>query len=448
VTYTICSAAVLQSLCSLVTTPFEPYDVLICISRAAIQVVRSVIGTYGDYLQDRHGGTPASRVRFEMVPLGVDTAKFHPPTPEERTARRLALGIAEDEVVVLFVGRLSFHAKAHPFPMFHGVAEAARSTGRKVHLILSGWAANASILGAFLDGARTFAANVRISLVDSLKPSLRFSIWHAADIFTSLSDNLQETFGLAVVQAMACGLPVVASDWDGYRDLVVDGETGYLVPTYMVNDATKDTTSRLLMGEINYDHFLAECSQAVAVDIGAAAGAYTRLIGDDSLCRRMGSEGRRLVLDRFAWPHIISAYESIWHEQEAERIGSMAGSPPGPRKYRGPACYAAPEDSFRGYPTAWLLDDDRLERARGAERLLERLVAMPLTNYSEDRRASNTVALRAVLAAAITTRTISELDQVICRHGASPAAGRATLAWMLKYGLLQAHRRHQDRYQS
>src|SRR5262249_43937309 len=152
-------------------------------------------------------------------------------------------------VVVLFVGRLSFHAKAHPFPMFQGVAEAARATGRKVHLVLSGWAANDSILNAFLDGARTFAANVRVTLVDSLKPELRFGIWHAADIFTSLSDNLQETFGLVIVQAMSCGLPVVASDWDGYRDLVVDGETGYLVPTYMVSDASSDSTARLLMGE-------------------------------------------------------------------------------------------------------------------------------------------------------------------------------------------------------
>src|SRR5262245_26391473 len=181
VTYTICSTAVLQSLCRLVTAPFESYDALICISHAAAQMVRSVISMYSDYLQDRHGGAPASRVRLETIPLGGDTAKFHPPTAEERAALRKALNIADDQAVGLFVGRLSFHAKAHPFPMFHGLAEAAKVTGRRVHLILSGWAANDSIRGAFLDGARVFAGDIRVSFVDSLEPELRFGIWHAAD---------------------------------------------------------------------------------------------------------------------------------------------------------------------------------------------------------------------------------------------------------------------------
>ena len=72
---------------------------------------------------------------------------------------------------------------------------------------------------------------------------------------------------------MASGLPVVASDWDGNRDQVVDGETGFLIPTYMVRGATADATSRLVVREVNYDFFLAECNQAVAVDPAAVAGA-------------------------------------------------------------------------------------------------------------------------------------------------------------------------------
>ena len=52
----------------------------------------------------------------------------------------------------------------------------------------------------------------------------------AADLFCSPADNLQETFGLSVLEAMASSLPVVASDWNGYRDLVLHGRTGWLVP--------------------------------------------------------------------------------------------------------------------------------------------------------------------------------------------------------------------------
>src|SRR5262249_17864528 len=188
---------------------------------------------------------------------------------------------------VLFVGRFSHHGKAHPFPMFQGLAHAAHQTEQKVHIILSGWAANVPIMDAFQEGARALAPNIRVSFVDGTDPNVRFAVWQAADIFTSLSDNIQETFGLVVVEAMASGLPVVASDWNGYRDLIISGETGILVPTMMISGATLDTTSRLQMEEINYDHFLAECSQCVIVDTAKTAEAFASLIRDSSLRQRM-----------------------------------------------------------------------------------------------------------------------------------------------------------------
>jgi glycosyltransferase involved in cell wall biosynthesis len=435
ITYTLCTAPVLHNLCSLVTAPFEPYDTLICISQAAVRMVRSVTRVYADYLRDRHGGTPGLRVRLETIPLGVDPAKFRPATGDERAAQRKVLQVAEDEVVVLFVGRLSFHAKAQPFPMFAGVAEAARVTGQSLHLIVSGWSANPAIQSAFVEGARALAANLRVSFVDSLQPEARIAIWRVADVFTSLSDNIQETFGLTILQAMVCGLPVVASDWDGYRDLVVDGETGYLVPTYMVRDATADTTARLLLGALNYDHFLAECSQAAVVDVAAAAEAYARLIRDAALRRQMGAAGRQRVLNRFTWEHVIKAYEELWRGQEAERLAAARAAFTR-RTFRGPACYPAPEDSFGGYPTRVLDDGDEVVAAMDAESRLTTLLALPLTTYGSDNRTSDATTIRRVLTAAAAPCSLSQLDEVFGQAGVGPTAARATVAWMLKYGLL------------
>ena len=57
--------------------------------------------------------------------------------------------------------------------------------------------------------------------MDGRVPGVSQTAYAAADIFVSLSDNIQETFGLTPVEAMAAGLPVVASDWDGYRETIV-----------------------------------------------------------------------------------------------------------------------------------------------------------------------------------------------------------------------------------
>jgi hypothetical protein len=345
--------------------------------------------------------------------------------------------VADDEVVILYLGRLSHHAKAHPFPMFRGAAEAARATGRAIHLLLAGWAAHPAISQAFLDGARTFATDVRTSLVDGRDPRSRRPAWHAADLFVSPSDNIQETFGLAVLEAMAGGLPVVASDWNGYRDLVVDGETGYLVPTAMVEGATAGASERLLTGELDYDHFLAECSQATAVDAPVMAAAVARVVGDEALRRRMGEAGRRRARDHFAWPAIIRAYERLWHDQDQERraCSCTAARSSRWRGPDGPAAYPAPERTFAGYPTRLLDGPDQLAPSPGAGAALNVLLAMPLTHHAPGRRAPDANLLRSAIARA--PCAVGDLDHLLAGAGIDPGVARATIAWMLKYDLLR-----------
>lgn len=155
-----------------------------------------------------------------------------------------------------------------------------------------------------------------------------------------------------------------------------------------------------------------------------------------ALCRRLGAAGRQRVLERFTWAGVIRSYEDLWRGQEAERQARAARSPVAPPR-GGPPCYPSPEWSFADYPTFLLDKDDLLEAAAGAGDDLGQLLALPLTSYAGDRRLNDEAALRAVLAAASTPRTVSELDACLDGRGASYGAGRATLAWMLKYGLLR-----------
>ena len=78
------------------------------------------------------------------------------------------------------------------------------------------------------------AEGVRLACaVDGRPADTRFSIWSVADIFISFSDNIQETFGLTPVEAMAAGLPSVVTDWDGYRDTVRHGIDQHFVPLHI-----------------------------------------------------------------------------------------------------------------------------------------------------------------------------------------------------------------------
>ena len=200
------------------------------------------------------------------------------------------MGISEDEIVVLFVGRLSFHAKAHPAAMDMAVANAAGN--RKVVIVEYGSFPNPQIEQAFEDTARLLAPGVRRIVLDGANHDLSADAWACADIFCSLSDNHQETFGLTPIEAMAAGLPVVVSDWNGYRDTVRDGIDGFRVLTMAPNsDFGSELARQYAQGVLNYDRYCGIASQFVAVDIEKATKAFEALFSSAEMRCRMGEAG-------------------------------------------------------------------------------------------------------------------------------------------------------------
>src|SRR5205807_881053 len=84
-------------------------------------------------------------------------------------------------------------------------------------------------------------------------------------------DNLQETFGLSPIEGMAAGLPLVVSDWNGYRDTVRDGVDGFRIPTLMPPTPYGiDLADRYALGIDDYDYYIGFTSQLIAVDTAAA----------------------------------------------------------------------------------------------------------------------------------------------------------------------------------
>ena len=120
VTHTTASAGAMDWISGLTLAPVQEWDALICTSNVVKATVDFVLDAQAEFLSARLGAARFPRPQLPVIPLGVDTASFTS-NPALRAQGRKALGIGDDDIVVLFVGRLSFHAKAHPLPMYLGL---------------------------------------------------------------------------------------------------------------------------------------------------------------------------------------------------------------------------------------------------------------------------------------------------------------------------------------
>ena len=111
--------------------------------------------------------------------------------------------------------------------MFIALQKAAKRCGRSLHFVMAGWFPSGDTdHSRYQEAARFHAPDVPVHFLDGKRSgALLLSqppIW-----FCRSSTIPRETFGLAPVATMAAGLPVVVSDWDGYRATVSDGVEGF-----------------------------------------------------------------------------------------------------------------------------------------------------------------------------------------------------------------------------
>jgi glycosyltransferase involved in cell wall biosynthesis len=349
VTHTISSRAAASAITSWPTAPLQPWDAVVCTSKAVRDAVGWLVETQMAELKERVGATRFTLPQLPVIPLGVD-CDAQAIAPRDRAGVRAALGIAETDLVVLFVGRLSFHAKANPFPMYLALERLAAR--HRIVLVECGWTGNDWIAQSFAAARAEICPGVRSIELDGRNPDTLRQAWGCADIFCSLSDNIQESFGLTPIEAMAAGLSCVVTDWNGYRDTVRDGHDGFCVPTMTPPHGSGIDLAHAQIFDIDrYDIYIARAAAATVVDIEAAARALQRLADEPDLRRRMGASGQARARELFDWKVIVAAYRRLWDELAARRK-----EPAQEREVsRGRlAQIPDPFDLFAGYPTTLL----------------------------------------------------------------------------------------------
>lgn len=349
ITHTTSSVGSMDALVSLITAPVQPWDALICTSKTVKDNVSRILQAQVDYLISRLGISKIVLPQLPVIPLGIHTSDFVYSIDQKASARS-SLGVSTETIVVLFMGRLSFHAKAHPLAMYHALEAAALKTKKSVVLIECGWYANEFIEKAYADAAHLACPNIRVITLDGRKAEDRETAWAGADIFCSLSDNIQETFGIVPIEAMAAGLPVVVSDWDGYKDTVRDGVDGFRIPTLMPQtELGNDLALRHALQIDTYDLYCGHTCSLVAIDVQATITALEKLFKSTNLRHQMGEAGRKRAVEVYDWKRVISDYEALWGQQTELRLAAINDEAK-PLSHPWPA-RLDPFYAFASYPT-------------------------------------------------------------------------------------------------
>ena len=357
-----------QAMVGALLAPLEPWDAVICSSPTVQQALRGMLENAGADLAERFGARQLPLPQLPVIPIGVDAAAMarHAADTKARRQLRGQLGLEGDEIAVLWVGRLSWFDKAFPQPMLLALEQAALATNVPLHFLVAGWFPSTEMdPPRFEEAARAHAPSVTVHWLDGNDQELVRQCWAAADMFLSLSDTILETFGQAPVEAMAAGLPVVLSDWDGYRSLLRDGEEGILIPSLIAPSGGNGEWLALLQahGSVNHQSYCGSVAQHVAVHVGRAAEALAALIRSPQLRRKLGEAGRRRAQANFDWLVVVAAHQRLFADLAALRCGQQPQPSPMPIHPRRLALQPLAHDPFRDfshYATSVLQDDQTL----------------------------------------------------------------------------------------
>ena len=239
--------------------------------RAADRVI-----AVSDHIADQAIGLGVDPKRVRVIQSGVDTLRFQ---PRDRVGARRRLDLADDARLVLFVGNLE------PRKQVDVLLRALRSVRENVptpRLLIVGSGESA---GVHDQSERLQRLATELKLMDVVRFAGRLNddqlldAYAAADAFALPSSS--EAQGIVALEAMACGLPVVATAVGGLLGTIEDGVTGFLVPSG---------------------------------DVAALAERLTAVLTDAGCRATVGAAARRAVEQRFGWSRAVEDTVAVYRE--------------------------------------------------------------------------------------------------------------------------------------
>ena len=231
--------------------------------------------------------------RVKVVHNGIDLEAWKHPQDQEADAAAAAtlkrLGIDPDRPTIVFVGRIT-RQKGLPH-----LLRACEQLPADVQVILCAGAPDTPEIKAEVEGlvARLREKRTGVVWIEEMLPRPELiAVLAASDVF--VCPSVYEPLGIVNLEAMAVGLPVVGSATGGIPDVIVDGETGLLVPIDQVQDGTGTP--------IDPARFEADLAERL-----------TTLVTDTEAAKAMGQAARRRVEEHFAWQAIAQRTMDVYN---------------------------------------------------------------------------------------------------------------------------------------
>jgi len=257
---------------------------------------KQVISNYLNYINDNYKKKFLGKI--EVIPYGIDFTPKMTLSSDKILARK-SLRINCDTRYILSVGRFSKLYKTDLIPLivvFNRIIK--NKEFDDVRLILAG-----SIMDNYyfelVDFINKIGLSEKIVFITNFSNSDKLLIYKAADVFVSLSDHPQETFGISPIEAMACGLPLILSDWNGYKELVIDNKNGYKIPTSINKRLIDDSIIDALGGY----------SKAIAIDLHMVYERLLLLLKDKLKRQYLGENGVKVAEDSYCWEKIVDRFK-------------------------------------------------------------------------------------------------------------------------------------------
>jgi glycogen synthase len=258
------------------------------IERTAYQNADGVVAVSGSMKRDVEALYGVAPGRVRVIHNGIDLAQYRP-TPDPGVLARY--GVKPDVPVVLFVGRITRQK---------GIIHLVRAlpylqAGAQV--VLCAGAPDTPEIGRemadVVEQARGASANPITWIPEMLPREEIIALYTHAAIF--VCPSVYEPFGIINLEAMACETPVVASAVGGIPEVVVDGETGVLVPTHAKGPADPEPADP---GRFAHD----------------LAHGINVLLADPARRAAMGRRARQRVEEQFSWSSIARQTLSFYEE--------------------------------------------------------------------------------------------------------------------------------------